>query len=63
MPVHPQHEHGIIPCQPATGFAPLGYAQLDVQPQVALRLWKSLDLQRYRGFLEMNLQQSDTEQK
>ena len=44
MPVHPQHEHGIIPGRPAAGFTPLGDAQLDVQPQVALGLGKGLNL-------------------
>ena len=42
--MHPQHEHGIIPGRPAAGFTPLGDAQLDVQPQVALGLGKGLNL-------------------
>lgn len=42
--MHPQHEHGIIPGGPPTGFAPLGDAELDVQPQVALGLGEGLNL-------------------
>ncbi len=48
MPVHPQHEHGIIPGRPPTGLAPLGNAQLYVQPQAALWLCKGLDLHSAR---------------
>ena len=48
MPVHPQHEHGIIPGCPATGLAPLGDAELYVQPQAALRLCKGLNLHSAR---------------
>ena len=44
MPVHSQHEHGVIPSRPPTGLAPLGDAQLDVQPEVALGLGKRLNL-------------------
>lgn len=52
MPVHPQHEHGIIPGGPATGLAPLGYAQLNVQAQVALWLRECLNLHTQRHWWE-----------
>lgn len=44
MPVHPQHEHSVVPSRPPTGLAPLGDAELDVQPKVALGLGKRLNL-------------------
>lgn len=52
MPVHAQHEHGVVPRGPATGFAPLGYAELNVQPQVALWLRKRLNLDTHAAVIQ-----------